>query len=227
MRRTPFILATLLTTSALAVGGAHAAAPKPTCKVISDVAGDVSVETPGTSAPADDSDDLLWADVASNAKSITAVLHMKGLAYPDPNWLFGRSYSVNFQLKGNDFDELFLTARTFPEGVQYHLGHRATLPPLGSSSNVYDAVVTGSIDTAKGEIRITAPMSELAKLGKAPKGAPLKGLNATVERLAGQGVVGSQTVNGNRIPLGGFRYAADASDKSKPYALGTPSCLKP
>jgi hypothetical protein len=226
MRRTPVVLAALLTVSALAVGGASAAAPKLSCKIMTDPSGDVSVETPGVAAPADDSDDLLWADLASNSKSITAVLHMKGLANPDPQWLFGRAYSVNFTLKGSSADDIFLAARTFPQGIQYHLGHRETLPPLGSSSNIYDVAVTGSIDVAKGEIRITAPLSELAKLGKAAKGTLIKNPSATVERIAGQGVVGSQTVNGNRIPLGGFRYAADTSDRTKSYTLGAPSCTK-
>ncbi|MDQ1687325.1 MAG: hypothetical protein QOK42_300 [Frankiaceae bacterium] len=224
MRRTAIVLAVLATAAGLTVGGADAAS-KVSCKIMTDPAGDVAVQTPAP-LPGDDSDDLLWADMASNAKSITVVLQLKALAYPDPQWVFGRAYNVNFTLKGSSADEIFLAARTFPQGVQYHLGHRETLPPLGSSSNIYDLAVTGSIDTAKGQIRITAPMAALAKLGKATKGTVIKSASATVERLAGQGVVASQTVNGNRIPLGGFRYQADISDGSKPYTLGAPSCTK-
>ena len=223
MRRTALALAVLVAGSALAVGSAQAGSSV-SCKVMADSPGDAAVQT--IPAPANDSDDLLWADMAANAKSLTVVLHLKGLAYPDPQWIPGRAYSVNFSLKGSSADDIFLAARTFPQGVQYHLGHRETLPPLGSSSNIYDAVITGSIDAAKGEIRMTAPMSEIAKLGKIKVGTVIKGESATVERLAGQGVVGSQTVNGNRIPLGGFRYAADASDSAKPYTVGAKSCTK-
>jgi hypothetical protein len=225
MRRTSLVLAALGVVSALAVGGANAAAPKVSCKMITDGTGDAAVATLSP-LPVDASDDILSADIASNAKSITAVIRLKGVAYPDPEWLPGRAYNVNFTLKGSPYDDIFLTARTFPQGVQYSIGHRETLPPLGSSSNIYDAVATGSIDTAKGEIRITAPMAVLSKLGKATKGTVIKSATASVERLVGQGVVASQTVNGNRIPLGGFRYEADASDGAKPYALGAQSCVK-
>ena len=221
MRRTLTGLAVLVASAGLTVGGAQAA-PKISCKIIADSPGDAAVET--IPAPANDSDDLLWADIAANSKSLTVVLHLKSLANPDPQWVFGRAYSVNFSLKGSSADDIFLAARTFPQGVQYHLGHRETLPPLGSSSNIYDVAITGSINTDKGEIRMTAPLSEIAKLGKIKAGTVIKGASATVERIAGQGVVGSQTVNGNRIPLGGFRYQADISDSSKPYTVGAKSC---
>jgi hypothetical protein len=224
MRRTSVVLAALLTVSALAVGGANAAAPRLSCKILGDVPGDASVET--IPAPANDSDDLLWADMAANTKSLTVVLHMKSLANPDPQWLTGRAYSVNFTLKGSSADDIFLAARTFPQGVQYHLGHRETLPPLNSSSNIYDVAVSGNVDVTKGEIRMTAPLSAIAKLGKISKGTVIKGASATVERLVGQGAVPSQTVNGNRIPLGGFRYQADISDTAKPYTIGAPSCTR-
>ena len=223
MRRTLVALAVLSTAAALTVGGAQAA-PKVSCHIMGDTAGDAAVQT--IPAPANDSDDLLWADIAANAKSLTVVLHLKSLAYPDPQWAPGRAYSVNFSLKGSSADDIFLAARTFPQGMQYHLGHRETLPPLGSSSNIYDLAIPGSIDTAKGEIRMTAPLSEIAKLGKIKVGTVIKGESATVERLVGQGVVGSQTVNGNRIPLGGFRYEADASDTALPYTVGAKSCTK-
>lgn len=225
MRRTLIGLATVGTVAALTAGGAGAAAPKISCKMMTDAAGDAAVQTLPT--PANANDDVLSADIATNSKSITVVIRLKSLVERDPEWLTGRAYSVNFSLKSSAYEEIFLAARTFPQGVQYSLGHRETLPPLNSSSNIYDYAATGSINTAKGEIRITAPLSELAKLAKLPKGTVIKGASATAERLVGQGVVGSQTVNGNRIPLGGFRYAADSSEGSKPYTLGAPSCVKP
>lgn len=224
MRRISLAVAALAALPVLVAG--HADAAKVSCKLMTDPAGDAAVQTLPT--PANDNDDLLSADLASNATSITAVVRVKALAYPDPQWVTGRSYGVNFNIKGSPYDEYFLIARTFPQGIQYHLGHRETLPPLGSSSNIYDAAVTGSFDKVKGEIRITAPMSELTKIGKFTKGTLIKAPAAAIERLAGQGVVPSQTVNGNRIPLGGFRYQADLSDgKPGTYALGAPSCVKP
>lgn len=226
MRATALTLAALVAASGLAAGAEAATkpkpAPKPVCNLITDPAGDAVYNN----VPGNDSDDIVSGDLATNAKSMAAVIRVKALAYPDPQWALGRVYSISFTPKGSD-NEVFLAARTYPQGVQYILGHRAVDPTSGINTSYKDADVTGSVDAAKGEIRITAPMAEVAKLGKLPKGAVIKGMFAKAERMLGQGVVPSQDVAGTRVPLGGLLLQFDLADTSKPYTVGSPSCVKP
>ena len=82
-------------------------------------------------------------------------------------------------------------------------------------------------DTAKGEVRITAPIAGFvtgakAKLGP---GAKVTGL-AAQDRILGQGVVPSQNApTGQRIPLGGLNVLVDDATGRAPYVMGTPSCV--
>jgi hypothetical protein len=224
MRRTPVLLTAVLALSALTAAGAQAAAPKASCKIITDAPGDAEYNG---AAPGADSDDIVSADLASNAKTLVAVIRPKALAYPDPQWAPGRVYSISFGLKGMEADEIFIAARTYPQGVQYILGHRGADPASGINTSYKDADVTGSMDTAKGEVRINVPLSAVAKLGKISKGSVIKGASAKIERIVGQGAVPSQDVNGTRAPLGGLLLQYDISDgATKPYAIGSPSCVK-
>lgn len=226
MRRTALTLVALTALSGLAVQAEAAAKkvkPVPVvCNLITDAAGDATYNN----APGNDSDDIISGDLATSATTMAAVIRVKKLTYPDPQWVTGRVYSISFTPKGSD-NEVFLAARTYPQGVQYILGHRAADPTSGINTSYKDADVTGSVDAAKGEIRINAPLSEVGKLGKLPKGAVIKGMFAKSERIAGQGVVPSQTVGGTRVPLGGFLLQFDLADTSKPYTVGAPSCVKP
>lgn len=226
MRATALTLAALVAATGLGAGAEAATkpkpAPKPVCNLITDAAGDAVYNN----VPGNDSDDIVGGDLATSATTMSAVIRVKKLTYPDPQWATGRVYSISFTPKGSD-NEVFLAARTYPQGVQYILGHRAADPTSGINTSYKDADVTGSIDAVKGEIRINAPMSELAKLGKLPKGTVIKGMFAKAERIAGQGFVPSQTVAGNRVPLGGFLFQFDLADASKPYTVGSPSCVKP
>ena len=222
MRRTAISLALL---SALAAGGVSSAtaAPKPSCNVITDATGDAVYNN----VPGDNAEDIVSGDLASDGKTLTAVVRVKALAYPDPQWAPGHVYSVSFGLKGMSADEIFVAARTYPQGVQYILGHRALDPTSGINTSYKDADVTGAIDTGKGEVRITVPVSALAKLGKISKGTVIKGATAKTERIAGQGVVPSQDAGGTRVPLGGLLLQEDISDGGKAYTVGAKSCVKP
>ncbi|MDQ1687324.1 MAG: hypothetical protein QOK42_299 [Frankiaceae bacterium] len=227
MRRTVIALTALTALTSLAIGGANAATPKPkpvkvSCKVITDGAGDATYNN----VPGSDSDDVVGGDIASNAQTMTVLIRTKALAYPDPQWAPGRVYSVSFTPKGSAYDEVFVAARTYPQGVQYILGHRAADPTSGINTSYKDADVTGSVTPASGEIRINVPMSALAKMGKIAKGTVIKGATAKVERILGQGAVPSQDVNGTRVPLGGLLLQFDISDGGSAYTLGAPSCTK-
>jgi hypothetical protein len=224
MRRVSLALAALTAITGLSAGGAHAAAVKPSCKIITDSPGDAKYNG---AAAGSDSDDIVSADLASNAKTLVAVIRTKTLTYPDPQWAPGRVYSISFALKGMDADEIFVAARTDPQGVQYILGHRAPDATLPITTSYVDAAVTGNVDPAKGEVRINVPLSALAKLGKAGKGTVIKGASAKIERIVGQGAVPSQEVGGKRVPIGGLLLQFDISDgATKPYTLGASSCVK-
>jgi hypothetical protein len=224
MRRASLALVALTAITGLSAGGAHAAAVKPSCKIITDAPGDAKYNG---AAAGSDADDIVSADLASNAKTLVAVIRTKALAYPDPQWAPGRVYSISFALKGMDADEIFVAARTYPQGVQYILGHRGVDPTSGINTSYKDADVTGSVNAAAGEVRINVPMSALAKLGKASKGTIIKGATAKTERIVGQGAVASQEVNGTRVPVGGLLLQYDISDGvTKPYTLGAASCVK-
>jgi hypothetical protein len=224
MRRTALALAITAAAAGLCATGADAA--KISCKVITDASGDTAFAQ-ATQVKGTDAEDIVSGDLASNGKTLAAVIRVKALAYPDPQWAPGRVYSVSFALKGMDADEIFVAARTYPQGVQYILGHRAADPTSGINTSYKDADVTGSVTPAKNEVRINVPIAALAKLGKVSKGMVIKGATAKVERIFGQGVVPSQDVNGTRVPLGGLLYAFDTSDGAKPYTLGAASCVKP
>ena len=219
--------ALLLSSSLVLVGcaGMAAAAPKakPVCNLIADAKGDAGVNGQAGA----DGDDIVSADVASNATTVTAVLRVAALQLPDPQSPLGRSYSVLFTAPGSA-DLLYLAARTYPQGTKYILGYQAVDPNTGVNTNYTLGEATGTIDTAKGEVHVSAPIKAFVDGAKAKlaKGAKLGGLSASVDRIYGQGVVASQSPvpGGPRVPLGGFTLTFDDAVGGS-YLMGTPSCV--
>ncbi|MCU1590343.1 MAG: hypothetical protein JWP11_1599 [Frankiales bacterium] len=220
--------ATLIATSLLllTVAGYASAAPakpaKPVCNLVTDPKGDAGVSGKAGA----DGDDIVSADIASDGKSITGVVRTAALAAVDPQAPLGRSYFVNFSAPGSA-DVLFLSARTYPTGTTFVFGYSGVDPTSGVNTSYTLGQATGAVDTAKGEVRITAPISGFvtgAKAKLAP-GAKLSGIGAQVYRIFGQGVVPSQTApTGQRIPIGGLNLLFDDA-VGGPYLMGTPSCV--
>jgi hypothetical protein len=76
-------------------------------------------------------------------------------------------------------------------------------------------------------VRVTVPVASFGAAGvKLVKGLKLLTPTAETQRMAGQGVVPSQEVGGNRVPLGGFSLIFDEASGAS-YVIGTPSCAKP
>jgi hypothetical protein len=221
------VRAVLLVLTLLPVGAATTAqaakrpTPKPVCNLVTDPAGDAGIDP----VPGDANDDVVSADIASDAKKITAVVRMAAMGQPDPAVL-GRSISLEFTARGSE-NTLFLAVRTYPTGTKYLFGYTAADPNTGVTTRYTIGDATGSVDPAKKEVRITADNAAFAPSGtKLPKGLKLSALTASSDRIFGQGVVPSQEVGGQRAPLGGLTLRFDDAT-GKSYVVGTPSCVKP
>ena len=188
---------------ALLAAGAATAAPKaaPVCNLVKDAKGDASIvgDQPAL--------DVVTGDLASNAKSITAVMRLDGApAGANPEAAGGTRYYFSFSLPGlADAQYLgalvpFVGEPSFVTGQIVDDGTRRTF------TNDTEPV-TGSI---KGNVlTITAPLSAFAERGKLTPGTKISGL--TAETFAVVGVL--------------LVAVDDASGKS--YVAGTPSCVKP
>lgn len=221
--------ALLATALLLPVGaGVATAAPKakpkpvkPVCNLVVDDTGDAEL----AGVPGGTGDDIVSGDVASDGVTVTGVVRTASLAVNDPEWLNGRAYFAEFTAPGSA-DVLFLQARNYPTGVIYSYGYSGVDPTSGINTSYTLGSATGTIDTAKKEVRISAPVKGFVDGAKAKiaKGSKLSGLGARVYRQGGQGLVPSQTVNGTRVPLGGFNVLLDEATGSS-YVVGHPSCV--
>jgi hypothetical protein len=222
--RVALLATALLVTGGIgAVSSASAKTVKPVCNLVQDAKGDSGVSP----VPGSDGDDIVSADVASNATTITGVIRLAALTLPDPQAPLGRSYSVLFTAPGSG-DLLYVAARTYPQGTKYIYGYQAVDPNTTVNTNYTLGDATGVVDTAKAEIRISVPVKSFvdgAKAKLAP-GAKLVGLSASVDRIYGQGVVPSQSPapGAPRLPLGGVTLQFDSADGGS-YVMGTPSCV--
>jgi hypothetical protein len=219
--RSTLIAASLL---ALAAAGHASAAPakaKPVCNIISDPAGDAGVSP----APGADGDDIVSADVASDGTTLTGVIRTAALADVDPQAPMGRSYFVEFSVKGSA-DLLFVSARTYPTGTKFVYGYSGVDPNTGVNTSYTLGEATGVIDVAKKEVRISAPVKGFVDGAKAKlaNGTKLGALASRVYRQGGQGLVPSQQVGPARVPLGGFNLLFDDAVGGT-YVVGTPSCV--
>jgi hypothetical protein len=190
----------------LAVAGTAGAvtAPKPVCNLVTDPAGDASIQPP---LPSDDTLDIVSADIASNAKVVTAVLRLRSLGATSPYSASGRNYYLQFDLRGAA-NPIYFSAESDATGTSYHWGDLETVNGLVSYTPKGEA--TGVTDVAKNQIRMTVPVSELAALGKAKPGSKISGLHANTTAV-----------------LGVLVADVDTADGSKSYTAGAPSCVKP
>jgi hypothetical protein len=196
---------------------------KPVCQVIKDASGDAAYNG---AVPGDGNDDVVSGDIASDGKTLTGVIRLAALAQPDPMAPFGQGFFVRFTPKGTD-KVLFVSARTYPQGTSFVYGYAAPDPTSGINTSYTLGTAKGVVDTAKKEVRISAPVAAFNSGAqvKLVKGLKLLSPTADTWRLVGQGVVPSQEVGGTRVPLGGLLLPFD--DASGPaYVMGTPSCVK-
>lgn len=205
--------------------------PKPVCKLIVDAPGDANLIpsidfspaplTTPASGPSSGPLDVLSADLAGDKKRLTAVIRVKKLAATDPTFApTGMEWDFGFIAEDQQFD---LVASTDPTGkVTFAASYfqkttmEGALYPNGS--------VAGVFDTAKNEVRITAPYDLFAAQATIKAGTVITGLTAsTVTQVAVPEPTGK--LGGGNLLTDGLYI--DQSDTKKTYKTATPSCVTP
>ena len=152
-----------------AVDAAPRPKPKPVCNLIVDAKGDAVA--PAAPMPNDPNLDILSADIATNATTLTAVLRIADLSGKGDTSPTGRAYTFVFTARGH---VVSVEGIVGPSGVTWAGGK-------GS----------GTIDSKKNEVRVHIPLSTLPVQVKA--GDKLNGLKAHTWRW----VHGTRVVIGN------------------------------
>ena len=196
-----------------ALAGAALAAPKPApakpvCNLVVDDKGDTFLlrnqEVPGVYGPQEDALDIVSADLASDAKRITAVIRVAKLAREIAT---GRGTGYELQFLGDGDNTLYLSASIFEGDETFSVGFRD--PAANTATSLGTA--SGTFDLAKSEVRITAPVSAFAGQGSGVK--PGKVLT-----------LGTVTASRNLVAVNVF---ADVNTGGATYKTGTPSCVVP
>lgn len=209
-------LRTALAVTAVAcvgIAGSAAAAPAkaaPVCNLVTDDKGDASFLDV---APNDASLDITGADVATDAKKLTAVLRVDKISSVSPTSPLGRGYYVMFNAPKAEFP-IYLNVQITPDLTRYTWGTRETLAS-GSGSYVRKGLATGVVDAAKNELRVTVPLADIAAVTKLSPGTKLSSLTASTTSVLGTSA------------SGGLVATIDDAAGSKAYTVGTPSCVKP
>jgi hypothetical protein len=127
------------------VGTAHAAkkppAKKPVCKLVTDSANDGTGTGTGQTGPNDPNLDIVSADIATNAATLTAVWRLSAVDGSNSSSPTGRSYTMTFTV--NDKTTTV----------------RAIISPAGNVWQGGDG--TGFVDTKLKEIHLSVPLAKL------------------------------------------------------------------
>lgn len=200
-------------------GTAGAARAKPVCNLIPDSAGDSAKLVPAGST--EDQLDILSADVATNAKRLTAVIRLSSLTEISPTEPIGRVYEFNFSANEKNF---ILSGLLAPGGNSFEAfqsDQRLEQGESGGRAGTGIGSLVGSVDVKKKEIRMTAELSIFPT-------------NMTRTRLQHmwaatyRGPAGSTSDSGGPLAISGAAGvgADDAWDKpGEYYVAGTASCV--
>lgn len=212
----PVLAASLV--GAVALAGGAVAAPakakaKPVCNLVTDAGGDTflvrSQDTAGAYGPQEDSLDILSADVATDAKTLTGVFRLKSLAAAAGTSPGGASYDINFTtptIKSPVYVRAILPssgAPTAEAGTRESIIVTSLATPLGAGTVV--------VDKAKNEVRFSFPLAHFTPAG---------GLKAG-EKLTFGDVTTGRAVGTSRAVF------ADVAATDKAYTVGAPSCVVP
>lgn len=204
------VLATSMVAAVALAGGAAAAPAAAVCNIISDPKGDASfLDT----LPNDPSLDIVSADVATDAKTLTGVLRVDAFSSVSPTSPLGRGYYVMFNAPKAEFP-IYLNIQITPDLTRFAWGTRETLAS-GSGSYVRKGMATGVVDAAKNELRISVPLADVAAITKLSPGTKLTALTATTTSVIGTSATG------------GLVATIDDAAGSKAYVAGTKSCVVP
>ena len=186
----------------------HKAKPKPPpCNIIKDNPSDSGPLSGAAGAPLyDPSLDILSADVATNATTITTVIRVKQLTESDSSWQFGREWSLEFTTSTGQHYALIAY-----DGTPAHKDAAASIGHV-------------TLDYPRGEVRVSAKLSEL------PFGLP-KG--TTLGVLQAHAVASVQLPDSGPAGLGhaflapGWSTEDDAAAPvTSKYSVGAATCVK-
>ncbi len=202
--------------TALAAGtGVAAAAPMPVCNLVTDKAGDTNLYPVG--GVTSDALDITSVDVASDKRTVTAVIRVKKLALTDPKAPTGMTWGATFVVSGIT---LGLSGHTGPTGAPLFYASY-TDPTTGGS--IYAAPVSGTFDLAKNEVRMSAASATFARQ------ATIKAGKTKLTEIGA--VTGTEVLI--PLPAGPFgntlfsdsEFPADEATGGKDYLAGTASCV--
>lgn len=194
----------------VALAGGASAAPKPVCNLMTDPKGDASfLDT----VPNDPSLDIVSADVATDAKTLTGVLRVDRFSAVSPTSPLGRGYYVLFNAPKAEFP-IYLNVQITPDLTRFAWGTRETLAS-GNGSFVRQGDATGVVDAGSNELRISVPLADVAAVTKLSPGTKLTALTAQTTSVIGTSA------------SGGLVATIDDAAGSKAYVTGTKSCVVP
>jgi len=217
------IAAALGVALATVAGAAQAAPVKKVCNLVTDGTNDTFAARAqdGTApGPQDNALDIKSADIASDGKVITAVIRVASLtaAQTSPQ---GRGFAFDFLLPSSELQGSMRAV--FINGQAPYFEATIKDPSVPNSPSTFLATITGSVDEKKGEVHITAPVAVFSELGAIKKGTLIT--PAGDAATSGRAVPPSPGIAGQPVAT---RYVfADVAVDSKPYKVGTPSCVTP
>jgi hypothetical protein len=184
---------------------AHAATrpkpkPKPpSCNLVTDPEKDAGAFSNPGGATYDAGLDVLSADVATNAKSLTWVVRLKKLSKSDTMSPGGQRFTLSFTV-GTSSVGLFVN--TDAQGKVYY--------PTGATGTFYDE--------AKSQLRFTVPLATLPQ--PLPAGTIMRNFQVSTATAVG---FDPSTFKAGALPLSPVDNAL--SDSKTFYVAGSPSCI--
>jgi hypothetical protein len=191
-----------------AATGVASAAPtaKPVCNLLTDAAGDAtgSFIAEGLPTPNEAAVDIVSGDVATKGRTLTTVLRVAKLSESSLSAPGGLHWKFFFDVAGTQvFTQAVAAAGSAPAFTVGTIDETT-----GTSTTLGD--VTGVIDVAKNEVRVTAPFSILPATPK--PGSRISGLLPNAGRY----------VNGVAFT---FSDSTDNASSDKSYTVGAASCV--
>jgi hypothetical protein len=200
---------------------------KPACMTITDPKGDTfaarSQDQQGVYGPQEDGLDVVSGDLASDGKTVTAVVRIAALSRAINLSPTGFTAGVDFRIGISD-TVVRLQAniiRNQPDRFEVAARPADAVP---NTPSTFVGVVTGVVDEKAGEVRIHAPAAMLDPFGPIKPGVkltPNEAESATVAR----GVPAVTSVPGQ--PMSSRGPFADIAAAGKFILVGAPSCVVP
>jgi hypothetical protein len=219
-------LVPVLALAAITATSAQAGA-KASCNTIRDAKGDTfavrSQDGVGAYGPQDDNLDIVSGDLASDGKVVTAVVRLAKLSRAVQTSPTGLTVGLDFLIGQSDSVVRLQAVLASGQADRFEVSAKAA-DAVPNTPSTFVGDVKGVVDTAKNEIRITAPAALLAPYGALKPGVKLFP-NDAESATASRGVPAITTTPGQPMSTRGpFADVAAGGDVVK---VGAPSCVVP